>query len=178
MELLKILNEAELEVLQKYIGEEDSIARARGKMLDTKHLGSGAFRDVYSLSDRYVIKIGRGTDGIRSNKMEWNTYNYYKHNLKMRNKLAKCFYMAEDGSYIIMERCEITVRDYRGLLILEEMDKFDKKLDIFENFIHDNSVIADTHYGNMMLTANNKLKVVDYGLVDHNSPLYIPPNRD
>lgn len=83
------------------------------EMLGYEHLGSGAFRDVYAIDDKWVVKIakidkeGSRIEGVMANTSEFNTWScvqegsYYQ---RIREWLAPIREMTSDGVALIQAR--------------------------------------------------------------------------
>ena len=72
-----------------------------------KKIGSGAYRDVYSIigNDKYVIKIERNmSNGQFANVCEWRNYIDSKDWEFLSNRLAPCIAINETGQVLIQQK--------------------------------------------------------------------------
>ena len=83
------------------------------EMLGYEHLGSGAYRDVFAINDKWVVKIakldeqGSRIDGVMANISEFNTWSEVQegsHYQRVREWLAPVKEMTGDGVALVQAR--------------------------------------------------------------------------
>ncbi|MBM7692021.1 hypothetical protein JOC77_001448 [Peribacillus deserti] len=124
-----------------------SILKLRYKMI-----GSGLNRMVFDLDNGYVLKVAFSGIGLISNKQEYNLYHSCKE--EVRQFLCPVFEMGE--GWIIMKKMDrkASMTSQHLLNLIAMRSKF------YRNGI----LPVDLRFGNVALSQENKMLVIDYGL--------------
>jgi len=160
-EFQKQLSKKEVVFLDSLINAYEKIKDINPYALEGKHpelygkyLGCGYSRFVFSLNDKYVIKLARNyeqSENIKEFKL------YEEVSSKLKHRLAKIYFMSPLGEYLIMERCSKNLCGYNC--------KYEKKflrikqilITVFEVY-----GLGDLHEENLFFDNFGKVKIVDY----------------
>jgi hypothetical protein len=123
------------------------------KLIQLKYneIGYGWTRIVYDLNNGTVLKVALNNTGMECNKREYEIYsNCPDHIRKLLCPVKEYGY-----GWVIMERF-----DQKVPLVKE----FEEKRIQLKKFFKDNGINPSTlHMGNLALTSNKELIVIDYG---------------
>ena len=121
------------------------------------YIGQGKTRDVYALSERFVLKVQDNESGHvdehGGNREEFEHYKIFSDEAK--ECAAKPFFITKNDKFMIMERMLVTIED----MCSEEVD-WDRAWEV-EEALSDFGV-SDMHTSNIMINESGEYKVVDY----------------
>ncbi|PLT35090.1 hypothetical protein [Bacillus sp. V5-8f] len=120
--------------------------------LPYKVIGNGLNRMVYDLDNGYVLKIALSEIGVISNSQEFNLYQ--TSDSTIRKYLAPVMEMGQ--GWIVMKKMDHKVPI--NLVSLQNLTELTMK------FLLHRVVPVDLRLGNVALTNDNQMIVIDYGL--------------
>jgi hypothetical protein len=120
--------------------------------LPYKIIGSGLNRMVYDLGNGYVLKIAFSEIGLISNNREFNLY----HSSQPDIQQYLCPVMERGQGWIVMKKMDRKVS--MNLVNLQKLNELTMK------FLLHRIIPVDLKLGNVALTQDNKMIVIDYGL--------------
>lgn len=124
-----------------------------------EYLGSGCSRNVRAINRDYVLKHSPGYPYC--NQQEWKFWQWAKENGQDRF-LAPCLAISEDGEYLMQERVKCTLAQIPGWYGAGEgRRKYEQRYDELLRWASDHR-IHDTHAGNIGLTYDDRLVMIDY----------------
>jgi hypothetical protein len=120
--------------------------------LPYKIIGSGLNRMVYDLGNEYVLKIAFSEIGLISNTREFNLY----HNSHPDIQQYLCPVMDMGQGWIVMKKMDRKVS--MNLVNLQKLSELTMKFSLHR------IIPVDLRFGNVALTQDNQMIVIDYGL--------------
>lgn len=120
--------------------------------LPYKIIGNGLNRMVYDLGNGYVLKIALSKIGLISNTKEFNLF----HNSDLEIQQYLCPVIEMGQGWIVMKKMNRNVP--MKLVNLQKLIELRKK------FLRYRILPVDLRLGNVALTQDNHMIVIDYGL--------------
>jgi hypothetical protein len=128
-----------------------------------RYIGSGSCRDVFDLSNGYVIKIAKNKAGIAQNKNEYKISCCDKSDL-----FAKVIQVSEDFSYLIMEKAKqvnniLDICNYFKVSNKNELRNLEKMQNIRRSY---DLLLGDFERKNNWGLIKGKPVIIDYGFTN------------
>lgn len=131
-----------------------------------KRLGAGVSRTVYDLGDGTVLKINHSDDGhfAGNNLSEWKNWQRIK-GTEYEEHFAECIAVSEDGTWLIQRAIDRTLGD------AAQYQEWSHWYNTVGKELSAEFGIGDLHYGNVGMTVQGNIVVIDYACTDENLDL-------
>lgn len=129
----------------------------RGKY---RYIGSGSSREVFDLSNGYVIKVAKNKAGIEQNKAEYKISSEDNYNI-----FAKVIYAISNYKYIIMKKAKKVKSINYVWRYFDVYDKYQfSNLHIIQTIKHKyNLLVSDLARVSSWGIIDDRLQIIDYG---------------
>jgi len=121
-------------------------------------IGNGQSRAVFPLNEKYVVKIAFCLEGKKGNKKEGSVYKKFSGS-SLGSRLGRVYHVSNDGSFLIMERCVITIKQINAKEKVYGYGKINKIVSLFDKLFNE---VYDIHHSNIMRNNDSKYILVDY----------------